>query len=231
MEDWELRDLKAHAASVEGKLDGWRQTVHSFLDNCKANGLNYTPVFHIVNALISWSRFARTRANVESSVSKLAGRLSADTFFQGYAELENGVSCISAARSDVLLNAVKDRDYDLNFHGKVQIGPVSEAEALYYGNDNKVHLEEVKNTLNAFCEKAQGTPQQFANLLEWKRGGLNRVVTVKVRTATTLNPAARKRFREANVAQAIKDWIRDGLEIVIAGTVLRIDAVDDLFRE
>lgn len=69
----------------------------------------------------------------------------------------------------------------------VRIDPVKEADALYLGNDGKVHLEEVKANAGLFRKKVSGNANQFNNLKSWAgrtpAGEPERVIAVIIDSA------------------------------------------------
>jgi hypothetical protein len=125
------------------------------------------------------------------------------------AELVHGNVTASTLKADakVVLNAKAGVEY--TFGGKtVKIDPLSEADALYLGNDAKVHADEVKNTAHGLREKLERTPQQLENYLIWKaQDPTGREISVVVHTDaewTELFPPIAKGRPEATMEELIK---------------------------
>jgi hypothetical protein len=85
------------------------------------------------------------------------------------AELMHGNTVASTLKSDAKVVTGAKAGVDYTFGGKtVKIDPMSELDALYLGNDAKLHGDEVKNTTNALRQKLEETPAQMANLKAWR---------------------------------------------------------------
>jgi hypothetical protein len=85
-----------------------------------------------------------------------------------------------ARDSEIITGAKAGKEQTLAGGRKVKIDPVSEGDALYVGRDNKVHLDEVKNTTNALRQKLTEKPQQLENLAKWRAGAADREIGVAI---------------------------------------------------
>jgi hypothetical protein len=230
LEGWEIRDLKADAQSLKGasNLSGIDAKVDRMIDNGSQAGLSYAELMYLVRGLFRWARFGGTRDFAENAIAKLSAAAAADKFEQDYAEISNALARGSDAgfvadgelRPGVVIpNAVKDKTYDLGEGVKVAINPVEEADALYHSPDGRVHLEEVKNTPQAFFEKLRETPEQFQRMIDWRNGNAeHRVATVRIRRGTGLNALnTNERYQEAGLRQKIGELLQSGLRIFVAG--------------
>ncbi|MDJ0679906.1 MAG: hypothetical protein QNJ18_08610 [Xenococcaceae cyanobacterium MO_167.B52] len=134
---------------------------------------------------IPQDRILRVRANLAAAIDsgkvspqelqtfidRLKTADSLDRFDQMLAEMHHPnrlvYSGAVAENSRIVTGAKKGGEYDLGTV-KVKIDPVSEADALYFGKDSVVHLDEVKNTANALRQKLDGSPQQLERMKDWK---------------------------------------------------------------
>ena len=71
------------------------------------------------------------------------------------------------------------RQFDLGDGIKVDISPISEADALYRAG-GMIHLDEVKHTASALVNKLREKPQQLKNLVDWRGKGPDRAVSVVI---------------------------------------------------
>ena len=71
------------------------------------------------------------------------------------------------------------RQFDMGDGIKVDISPVSEADALYRAG-GKIHLDEVKHTASALVNKLREKLQQLQNLVKWRKAGPDRAVSVVI---------------------------------------------------
>lgn len=71
------------------------------------------------------------------------------------------------------------RQFDLGNGIKVDISPVSEADALYRAG-GKIHLDEVKHTASALVNKLREKPQQLQNLVDWRKAAPDRTVSIVI---------------------------------------------------
>jgi hypothetical protein len=224
VEAWELRELKDGAWRLKdsGRLKEFAATVDRMLERGSEAGLSYGELHRLANGLAGWWR---RPDDLESAVSKLAAAKTDDKFIQVYAEVHNALDRGSKAGfddqgvsrpTDVVINAVKGKDYEVRPGLTVRIDPVDEADALYHGHDGKVHLEEVKATPQAFFDKLVTRPQQFENMISWRDQAPGRVVAVRIHLNGDFGMLDRIE-RYEGVRDQIASLIQKGMEITVNG--------------
>lgn len=132
-----------------------------------------------------------------------------------------------AKDTKVILGATQGVEYDLAGR-KITIDPVADADSLYAGTDGAVHLDEVKNTVNALRQKLSEKPQQLQNMKAWLAADpSNRRIGVIIETEAGWTDLMRP--NKGNPMAALKQLSTAQIPLRIAGRDLSASQLDALW--
>ncbi|BAZ10773.1 hypothetical protein NIES4071_25970 [Calothrix sp. NIES-4071] len=171
------------------------------------------------------------KENLQAIISKLKSAKTIEEFDQVLAELHHPNYLIYLGRvadgSLIYTNAKKGNDYMLGLT-KVKIDPVSEADALYLGQDGIIHIDEVKNTTNALRQKLLKTPEQLERIREWRDLALgNREIGVIIETESGWTDLFAARRGET---AALRTLIDEEVPLTIASHRFSVSQMEDLWK-
>jgi hypothetical protein len=185
-----------------------------------------------VNLSIALTSGKYSSDELQGVISQLKGAKTSDEFAEILAELQYPNRVITAGQvateSQVFIGARQGKDYNLG-SVTVRTDPVPEADALYLGQDGKIHMAEVKNTTNALRQKLNENPEQLKRLQEWldKDPGNRRIrLVVETEAGWTNVFAARKRGDLA----VLEELFTQGVPLSIGSYDLSVEQMRELWE-
>ncbi len=175
--------------------DGSYKHLSNILKSTKLSGdlkmRTYTDLFSVLTAK---NVDADSRARIlESMDTKLNTQKSTTEAYEGaLAELRyiNRLNFEGAVAqgSTVFAGVKKGQKITLKKGLVIDISPVHEADILYLRTDGKVYLEEVKRAPRTMLDKMRKTPEQLANMKQWKNADVaNREIGIKMENNEGMN--------------------------------------------